>query len=199
MCLSVSAILLSAVGCSRPQAPQLSEVYDRYVYLIESAASVNAVFFGEGLPVYKRDSVEAELQNMYYGVTDDGREIVKPYSVYMSIDGIKAAANKVYGSEYRESLYESLFTGYTAEELGTVLPARYFEDEKGFYQNARVTPLTSGAKVYDYATMKILRESTATNVRVEVECYEVDKPAERITVKVSFVYENGDWYLDSPC
>lgn len=199
MCLVAVAILLSASGCSRPQPPKLVDVYDRYVYLIENAASVNAVFFGEGLPTYKRDGKEAEMQNMYYGVSDDGREFVKPYAMYQSVDQIKAAAEKIYGDEYLASLYESLFTGYTAEELGAVLPARYFEDEKGLYQNARVTPITSGTKVYDYATMKILSSSTATNVRVEVECYEVYAPDERVTIKVSFVLEDGDWYLDSPC
>lgn len=197
--LIAASVMGAAVGCSRPQPPDLSEVYDRYVYLIENAADVNTVFFGEGLPVYHRGDDEAEIQNMYYGVADDGREYVKPYAMFQSIDKIKAAAERVYGSEYLKSLYESLFTGYTAEELGVVLPPRYLEDEKGFYQNANVTPLTSGTKVYDYATMRILPESTKTNVRVEVECYEVNAPDDRMTVKVSFVYESGNWYLDSPC
>ena len=194
-----AAILTAAAGCSSPQPPELSEVYDRYVSLIENATEINTVFFGEGLPVYHREGEEAELLNMYYGVGDDGNEYVKPYAMYRGIEDIKSAAEKVYGDEYLESLYESLFTGYTAEELGSILPPRYMEEEKNFYQNSDVTPLVMGSKVYDYSTMTILPESTATTVRVEIRAYEESAPNEAYTAKLSFVYENGEWYLNSPC
>ena len=194
-----AAMLAAASGCSSPKAPELSSVYDRYVSLIENATEINTVFFGEGLPVYDRNGEEARLSNMYYAAADDGNEYVKPYAMYRGIDDIKSEAQKVYGDEYLESLYESLFTGYTAEELGSILPARYSEDEKNFYQNSGVTPLISGAKVYDYSTMSILPESTATLVRVEIQAYEESNPTEPYTAKLSFVYENGDWYLNSPC
>lgn len=197
--MMLAAMLVAASGCSAPQPPKLSEVYDRYVSLIEGATEINTVFFGEGLPVYHRDGDEARLLNMYYGAAEDGNEYVKPYAMYRGIDDIKRAAEKVYGDEYLESLYESLFTGYTAEELGSILPPRYMEDEKNFYQNSDVTPLVSGAKVYDYSTMTILPESTETLVRVELQAYEESKPAEVYTAKLSFIYENGDWYLNSPC
>ncbi|MBQ9162285.1 MAG: hypothetical protein IJX74_03320 [Clostridia bacterium] len=197
--LVVGGCLLLSTGCSAPQPPQLSAVYDRFVYLIENATDINTVFFGEGLPVYSRDGEEAQKQNMYYGAADDGNEYVKPYAMFSSIDEIKAAAEQVYCDEYLESLYESLFTGYTAEELGTVLLPKYSEDEKSLYQNSTVTPLTSGAKVYDYATMTILSDSTETTVRVEIEAYDEDDADERFTLTLSFVYENGDWYLNSPC
>ena len=194
-----AAILVASTGCSSSKVPELSEVYDRYVTLIENAVEINTVFFGDGLPVYDRDGAEAKLLNMYYAAADDGNEYVKPYSMYQGIEHIKREAEKVYGDEYLESLYESLFTGYTAEELGSVLPARYYEDEKNFYQNSGVTPLIEGAKVYDYSTMNILPESTATLVRVEIEAYEDSNPTDIYTAKLSFVYENGDWYLNSPC
>ncbi|MBE6693757.1 MAG: hypothetical protein E7589_03220 [Ruminococcaceae bacterium] len=197
--LVVGACLLLSMGCASPQPPELSAVYDRFVYLIENATDVNTVFFGEGLPVYSRDGAEAQKQNMYYGAADDGNEYVKPYAMFLNIDEIKAAAEQVYCDEYLESLYESLFTGYTAEELGTVLLPKYSEDEKSLYQNSTVTPLTSGAKVYDYATMTILPDSTETTVRVEVEAYDESDADERFTLTLSFVYENGDWYLNSPC
>ena len=49
------ALLLGGVfafsSCSS-RAPEIEDVYDRVVYLIENAAEVNTVLFGEGLPVF---------------------------------------------------------------------------------------------------------------------------------------------------
>lgn len=194
-------IIVGMTACcdaSREPAPELDEVYDRLVQVIEASHEVNVLLFGAGLPVYPRGDAEDLLVHRYYGVTDNGQQFVTPYAKYGSIAEMQTAIAAVYSTEYRESLYESLFTGYAADEMSVVMPARFSEDEKFLYMSQYVSPLVEGVRVYDYASMEIVEYSHASRLRVSIRSYTEDMPEEWKTVYLSFVYENGDWYLDSP-
>ncbi|MBP3667074.1 MAG: hypothetical protein J6K29_08485 [Clostridia bacterium] len=198
--LLIVLIMLMASCCdaSREPAPELDTVYDRLVQVIEASHEVNVLLFGAGLPVYPRGDAEDELVHRYYGVTDNGREFVTPYAKYGSIAEMQSAIAAVYSVEYRESLYESLFTGYAANEMSVAMPARFYEDERFLYMSKYVDPLVEGVRVYDYASMAIVDYSHASRLRVSIRSYTEDRPEEWKTVYLSFVFENGDWYLDSP-
>ena len=198
--LLVVIIMLMASCCdaSRDPAPEIDEVYDRLVQVIEASHEVNVLLFGAGLPVYPRGDAEDELVHRYYGVADESREFVTPYAKYKSIADMQAAIAAVYSTEYRESLYESLFTGYAADEMSVMMPARFSEDEKFLYMSRYVDPLVKGVRVYDYASMEIVEYSHASRLRVSIMSYTEDHPNVWKKVYLSFVFENGDWYLDSP-
>ena len=204
--LSLLLILVFTVGAlgsfsscgSKGNPPELDDVYDRLVQVIEASHEINVLLFGAGLPVYPYGDAEDELVHRYYGVADNGLEYVTPYAKYVSVMDMKSAISAVYSVEYRQSLYESLFTGYADGELSVVMPARFSEDDRYLYQNKHVEPLVEGVRVYDYATMEIMKGSTASHIRVSVSSYSESYPDVWKTVYLSFVYENGDWYLDSP-
>ena len=164
---------------------------------MDASHDVNVLLFGAGLPVYPRGDAEDELIHRYYGVSDNGQEYVTPYAKYHSIAEMQAAVAAVYSVEYRQSLFETLFTGYADKEMSVMMPARFSEDEKALYQSKYVDALIEGVRVYDYATMEIVSYSHASYLRVSVSSYTEAYP-EWKTVYLSFVYENGDWYLDSP-
>ncbi len=197
--LLVTSLLLSATSCSnRGPAPALDDVYDRLVEVIEASHEVNVLLFGVGLPVYARGDAEDELIHRYYGVTDNGREYVTPYTKFLTVEEMKAAAARVYCTDYRESLFASLFSGFADSGISMTMPARYYEDERSIYQNKYVDPLVTGMRVYDYASMKITKESYDTYLRVEIRSYPENAPDEWKITHLSFVYENGNWYLYSP-
>ena len=198
--LLVVIIVLMASCCdaSRDPAPEIDEVYDRLVQVIEASHEVNVLLFGAGLPVYPRGDAEDELVHRYFGMSDESREFVTPYAKYDSIADMQAAIASVYSTEYRESLYESLFTGYAADEMSVMMPARFSEDDKFLYMSKYVDPLVDGVRVYDYASMEIVEYSHASRLRVSIMSYTEDRPEEWKRVYLSFVFENGDWYLDSP-
>ena len=186
-------------SCSASEsAPELDTVYDRLVQVIEASHEVNVLLFGAGLPVYPRGDAEDELVHRYYGVADNGQQFVTPYAKYASIAEMQAAIAAVYSTEYRESLYESLFTGYAADEMSVIMPARFSEDDRFLYMSKYVDPLVDGMRVYDYASMEIVSYSHSSRLRVSINSYTEDRPEEWKRVYLSFVYENGDWYLDSP-
>ena len=194
----LTVIMSSCCDAGREPAPEMDEVYDRLVQVIEASHEVNVLLFGAGLPVYPRGDAEDLLVHRYYGVTDNGQQFVTPYAKYDSIAEMQTAIAAVYSTEYRESLYESLFTGYAADEMSVVMPARFSEDERFLYMSQYVSPLVEGVRVYDYASMQIVDYSHASRLRVSIRSYTEDHPEEWKTVYLSFVYENGDWYLDSP-
>ena len=198
--LLVVVIVLMASCCDAPRdpAPEIDEVYDRLVQVIEASHEVNVLLFGAGLPVYTRGDAEDELVHRYYGMADESREFVTPYAKYNSIADMQAAIAAVYSTEYRESLYESLFTGYAADEMSVMMPARFSEDEKFLYMSRYVDPLVKGVRVYDYASIEIVEYSHASRLRVSIMSYTEDHPDVWKKVYLSFVFENGDWYLDSP-
>ena len=195
--LAGSALGLASCSASE-SAPELDTVYDRLVQVIEASHEVNVLLFGAGLPVYPRGDAEDELVHRYYGVADNGQQFVTPYAKYASIAEMQAAIAAVYSTEYRESLYESLFTGYAADEMSVVMPARFSEDDRFLYMSKYVDPLVDGMRVYDYASMEIVSYSHSSRLRVSINSYTEDRPEEWKRVYLSFVYENGDWYLDSP-
>ena len=195
--LAGSVMGLASCSASEP-APDIDQVYDRLVQVIEASHEVNVLLFGAGLPVYPRGDAEDELVHRYYGVADNGQQFVTPYAKYASIAEMQAAIAAVYSTEYRESLYESLFTGFAADEMSVVMPARFSEDERFLYMSKYVDPLVDGVRVYDYASMEIVSYSHSSRLRVSINSYTEDRPEEWKRVYLSFVYENGDWYLDSP-
>ena len=195
--LAGSALGLASCSASE-SAPELDTVYDRLVQVIEASHEVNVLLFGAGLPVYPRGDAEDELVHRYYGVADNGQQFVTPYAKYASIAEMQAAIAAVYSTEYRESLYESLFTGYAADEMSVIMPARFSEDDRFLYMSKYVDPLVDGVRVYDYASMEIVSYSHSSRLRVSINSYTEDHPEEWKRVYLSFVYENGNWYLDSP-
>lgn len=191
--------LLSSVTSCASKPPKLELVYDRLVELIEASHEINVVMFGAGLPVYPRGTDEDNLIHRYYGVVEDGREFVSGYSKFYRIEMIKEAASKVYSEAYCSSVFDSLFTGYASNVVGgSILPARYSEDEQKMYQNSYVEPIVTGTRVYDYATMRIVSPSRGDYIIVEIDSYAENKPDEWVTIDLAFVYENDNWYLDGP-
>ena len=198
LCL-LGGTVFGLASCGRSDAPELEEVYDRLVQVIEASHEVNGLLFGVGLPTYPRGDAEDELVHRYFGFGDESRVYVTPYAKYKSIEEMKTAIAAVYSTAYRQSLYESLFTGYVAEEMSVVMPARFSEDDRYLYMSTHVEPLVEGVRVYDYASMEIVEYTKSTSrLRVSLRSYAENTPEAWTTVYLSFVHENGDWYLDSP-
>ena len=190
-------LLLSALcGCgSRSTPPELYEIYDEAVALIEASFAINDALLGHGLPVYEIGSEYAEL-NKLYGADDFANyEHVTPETPYREIDDIKAAMAAVYSTDYCQSLYANLFDGFVSGS--TLVRAQYREDSEGLYLTTDYEPLVTKQRIYDYATMKIVEPSSLDYVNLEIESY-LPGETERMSVTISLVLEEDGWRLDTP-
>jgi hypothetical protein len=194
VCILLLSCCLLLTACSS-KAPELCEVKDRFVYLIEQSGELNVLFFGKGLPVYKRDNALALRRGIYYVDTLKAYENVRENSKYGSVADIKEAAEKIYSSKYLEQIYESAIDGVVTGEGAAYL--RFHENEDWLYQSVNATDFGLSQRIYDYSSMEIMDISDEHNVTVTIDSYTLSDPRAR-EVKLSFVYENGNWYLDSP-
>lgn len=195
--LLLCLILVTSLPSCGSKAPELEEVYDRLVELIDQSVEVNVLLFGAGVPVYERDSAEDALIHRYFGLGDDSVLMVSAYARYTSLEDMKAAIREVYSPSYAESLIETVFTGYVAGN-GSVVAPRYTEGTYGLLRSADYQPLVSGVRIFNYATMVIEPSSTSTYLKVSVLSRQDDPDSQWMKTTLSFAYENGNWFLDGP-
>lgn len=192
VCLSsVSAM----VSCQNSNAPELDDVKERLVYLIEESKELNVIFFGVGLPVFRRESSLSDRKMVYSSDDLSGYDRLSENSQYNSIDAIKYAAEQVYSKEYLAAVYEGAFDGILTGNGGAYL--RLYDDGTYLYQNTDLHGFTVNERIYDYSTMKIVEPSSVDYINVTVESYSI-KNSKRITITLSFTFERGNWYLDCP-
>ena len=183
--LLLTAALLMLASCSRP--PELSEICDDVVILIEASYEINEIYFGNGLP----------LDNSQTGLPGYSR--VSQDAGYRSIDEIKNATARVYCEDYRKGLYEVAFAGVASftPAVHGVVKARYIEHGGYLWQDSNAEALITKKRIYDYSSMKIVNPSNARHVNISINSH-LEGSDETLIVTLSFVYEDGRWLLNSP-
>ncbi len=192
----------------------------KYAEKTAEAANMEAIYKdSEGNFYYPIEFDESQYEYVYGEDSDEHYDYVRVDCKYQDIESIQALAESVYtqgylkGENWKEGdlgyggVYAAMFDGFT---MGTEISyARYRTDDSidGFYllKSNEFEPYFTTHKTYDYSTMKIVRPSKAALVNVEItangryidyENFEV-KTGEH-TVTLTFVFENGEWRLDTP-
>ena len=173
----------------------------------------------EGNFYYPIEFDESQYEYVYGTDSDEHYDYVRVDCPYQDIESIQALAESVYtesylkGANWKEGdlgyggVYAAMFDGFT---MGTeIVYARYRIDDSidGFYllKSNEFDPYFTEHKTYDYSTMKIVSPSKAELINVEItangryidyENFEVKTGAH--TVTLTFVFENGEWKLDTP-
>lgn len=189
-------------ACSNP--PELADVYDRVVELIEASKEINSLLYGEGLPVYSIGSEYANYHNMYEGNDHSWRsyEIVSEYAKFMSETDIKEAAERVYTKACLAPYYTSAFDGWSiSDSQGGIKTdkARYGYEgsSEWFGQNIDAENGLFGTRIYDYSTIRIIPPGTPEYFHIEVNTWMENSPEKIEIVHLSFeLCEDGLWYLD---
>ena len=202
--------------------PELAEVKDRLVWLIETAKPINDVLYGDGLlsvyDIYGFDDeynswFEGEDHYFYYSeivesYRDENGDIVE--QKYDSVQSIKDDAAKVYSSSYMQKINQTFFI----DDYEGGHRAKYFEvtddgGEKRFckynYSEPYITE-ENPATIYDYDTMEIVVPSSGTTLIVELQGYnekyfdpetgDIGSGWHKVTLQ--FILEGGQWFLDGP-
>lgn len=187
-------LILPLASCSG-KAPELDGIKERLVYLIEESKELNILFFGKGLPVYRQDSELSDRKMVYFNTELMGYDRVMENSAFMSIDEIKSTAKEIYSEDYASEIFESATDGIMVGDANAYV--RFYDNGEWLHQNRNINDFKVDERIYDYSTMKIVDPSSAGYINVSVESYSLADSVRRI-VYLSFVYENGNWYLDSP-
>ena len=152
------------------------------------------------------EDAEKEVQKNVYMFTKE--EFLEQYDTdatyapvrsdkYVTVNDIKAEAEKVYSSSYLMSIYETMFVGYIESGMKDMIYARYYEGPDGLMILKDADVWVTAKRIYDYDTMKIVRPSNGKRVTVEMDSH-LEGQSETLTVRLSFVLQDGVWYLNSP-
>lgn len=195
--LLIFSLLFSALflpGCAS-SPPELDQIYDTVVNLIEQSYQANDILYGYGLPIIAIDSELAETYHVYSDNDSASYAYVAEESAAITVSAIKDILESVYSSDYLDTYYTSLFDGFVAGD--TVYRARYYESDEWLYQSTDNQPLVTWQRVYDYSTMRLTKPSRADYVSVIIDTH-MEGEEEILPITISIVYQNGAWYLDTP-
>ncbi|MBQ7338379.1 MAG: hypothetical protein IJW40_08010 [Clostridia bacterium] len=181
-------------GCAS-QPPEVVQIYDIVVDLVERSYAANDLLYGYGLPVIAIGSEWAELNYIYNDSDYADYEYVSEFSSHVSVNAIKETLESVYSDDFLATYYTSLFDGFLVGE--EVFRARYYESNEWLYQSVDNEPLVTWQRIYDYSTMRLTKPSRADYVSVIIDTH-LEGEDEILPVTISITYEDGAWYLDTP-
>ncbi len=196
--LILITVLIVTVLCTSScsgKAPELEDVKERFIYLIENSKEINTIYFGSGLPVYERETLLSNKKGVYYNDTYTSHERVMEISRYLTVNEIKERSEEIYSTEYLEAMYETAFQGVMTGSSSAYM--RFYESEDWLYQNLYATDFKLSERIYDYSTMQIVKPSNSEYINITIDTYTLEEKKVK-NISLSFVYERGDWYLDSP-
>ena len=194
--LALCTVCTVICACSKSKAPKLESVKERFSYLLDNSYEINEMLWGDGLPTIVYGSDEDKQYKVYDEDTFDGYEYVRDECKYQTIEQIKLAAEKIYSKNYLKNIYVQIFDGYMIDSQHYNL-AKYIENTKGFFCYSLDEDLVDKL-VFDHSTMKIIKPSRADYVNIEISAAPENNPSATFKMKVSFILENGEWYLESP-
>lgn len=177
------------------KAPELDSVKERFIWLIENSKEINVLFFGKGLPIYEREGMLARELGLYY---DDGYSSfnkVMETTRYKSTDEMKKCAEKVYSTDYLKAIYETAFDGYLTGSSSAYM--RFYETSDWLYQSIYAPDYKLSERIYDYSSIRMIEPSSDEYINITIDTYTLANRKVK-TISLSFVYERGNWYLDSP-
>lgn len=139
----------------------------------------------------------------YYTAKDDlNYDYVTEDAPYQTVEELRDLAAGIYSTEYRNSLYGSIFEGIMVSDRPSgILLARYAEQEQDtftYLMKSNQTAPMNTKRVYDFSTMRMIKPSNALRVVLLIDSYLEGQEDERLAVKVTLVLEDGVWLLDSP-
>lgn len=185
------------------EPPQLGEVKDELVALVEASYGINGIFFGDGLETYARGGKFDKEHHLYDGNDSEyaSYEYVTEDCGYLFTEKIKTDAEKVYTLDYLEGIYTMAFDGYADENTGAVTTARYLDVNgwlmKYAYGDSDPFNILPGKRVYDFDTMEIVKPSTAKYLNVEINSH-LEGETEQMKVTLRFKLTDDGWRLDNP-
>ena len=197
--LAVSGVLVFQYAA----APEIEDIYDRMVYLIETSQDVNALIYGCGVPVWEDDSEFVDFEHIYYGSenTAEAYEIVMPNAKYLYIQQMKEDLEMIYSKAYLEEVvYNAIFDGYAISDnagSSAVSVARYYEEDVYLWQSKDYKTHFTGIRVYDYSTMQVRSLGKTDRCVVTINTWLEDSPDQVENIRILIALQDGEWYLDN--
>ena len=173
-----------------------------YVQRFSEKKGDDYIYEKDGRYYYALENFDRSKLFLYTAEDEEHYDYVRADSGYLATEDIKKTAAKVYSADYLRSIYETMFTGVSTGSA--ILFARYTDYENvetgqvSLMKHNQYKPLKLTDWTYDFSTMRMVEESNASFVTVEILRTDAADAAKQETARFHFALENGQWFLDSP-
>ncbi|MCD8056488.1 MAG: hypothetical protein LUE25_07265 [Clostridiales bacterium] len=141
LALVFAAVLpISFVSCEA--APTEDEAIGIIENLLPRTYLLNEIYFGVGM-----DYIDDGSEGKYMPVSDD--------SPYLTEEELRTATEAVFSSDYCESIFDIYLTGYSDDDTGSIIYARYYEYGDRLYIDTEAEVLVSYERTYDLESVEI--------------------------------------------
>lgn len=139
--LVFAAVLpISFVSCAA--APTEDEAIEIIESLLPRTYLLNEIYFGKGM-----DYIDDGSVGRYMPVSDD--------SPYLTEEELRTATEAVFSSDYSEAIFDIYLTGYSDDDTGSIIYARYYEYGDRLYIDTEAEVLVSSERTYDLESVEI--------------------------------------------
>lgn len=183
------ALTLSACG-EKNRSYDEEEVISAAVPLIRKAATLNGIFWGEGI-AYDEDGA---YKNGYYYQADTLclRELG-----FDTIEELQKMTRKVFSARYSESIFNSVLNPY-GDEDEVFGYTRYYQGIECIMVYSRYVPLLTDSVEYFYDTLSVTGSKGDTvNVKITVKITRGETSQTR-DIEIGLVEEESGWRIDTP-
>ena len=141
LALVFAAVLpISFVSCAA--VPTEDEAIEIIENLLPRTYLLNEIYFGKGL-----DYIDDGSEGRYMPVSDD--------SPYLTEEELRTATEAVFSSDYSEAIFDIYLTGYSDDDTGSIIYARYYEYGDRLYIDTEAEVLVSSERTYDLESVEI--------------------------------------------
>lgn len=141
LALVFAAVLpISFVSCAA--APTEDEAIEIIENLLPRTYLLNEIYFGVGM-----DYIDDGSEGRYMPVSDD--------SPYLTEEELRTATEAVFSSDYSEAIFDIYLTGYSDDDTGSIIYARYYEYGDRLYIDTEAEVLVSSERTYDLESVEI--------------------------------------------
>ena len=198
--LFVVLLLVPLTSCNRNRSYDEVEVLTEAEKLIKESALWNEIFYGEGIPYEKNES----LANGYYYPADAAYLEKVGFD---TVSELESLLRKTYTAELSDIIVSTKLEA-VSDNTGVQGYARYYQKYSSLDKDkvpecimvySRADVLLDSEVEYDYSTLTV-KGSVGETVNVEIYATVTNKDGEsqRRIIKVGLIEEVGGWRLDTP-
>ena len=153
---------------------------------------------------YPLEDFTAEDEPRYYTSADDADyDYVRVDCGYLSTTDMQNEVAKIYSAAICDEIEEAIFIGVAAFDWENGISYPRYQDlksDEGTYSLGKINknwkPFPIITWEYDFSTLQMVKPSNSKSITISVACHPKGSPDQREVKQITFVLENGQWYLD---
>ena len=197
--LLIIAVSVGALASCGEKKYNEDEVKAAAKTLIESSATLNEIYWGDGIP---HNDDKSTSDGVYY----EAEFVYHHHMGFDNISELQAMTEKTFSKSYSQSIYSTILQSIQDGDKAIIL-SRYYQKysakdgktPESIMVNSEWKKIFLDDVTYDYESIKVIgSEEETVYVTLNATVQRVGYAPQVREIRVSLVEEDGGWRIDSP-